>query len=250
MSTSTRDPLKRIGGELMAAAARNNRRRVRRRRVLAIAALPAILVAASTGAAAVGELRTGVGVVDRLLQTEGGGNDGIDRRPGPGSASDPLSLPNSPDGKGAAAIAYLSRDGRVCEAQADLRRRDGAVRGTSGGPCYRPRDLARTLSRRKAICCGSSNGLDRRIYTGLAAAEVVALRFRTESGGVFNARLTRPWTPDAAGAEPLRLFVAVDERDLDVGGDGVQMEEADLLFQRYRVLAELSDGRTVEIVTP
>jgi len=245
------DPLQRIGQELVAAAARSNQRRLRRHRLLAVAVLPALLLTASAGAAAVGDLTTGLPAVDRLLGTEGQPDDGTDPLPGPGNASEPLRLPNSADGTGAGAVAYLSRDGRVCKAQGDFRRSDGAPRGTSGGGCYAPSDLARILSRRTAICCGSVHGPDRRIYDGFASGDVIALRFFTDDGATFEATLTPAWTPDAPGAKPIRLFVAIDERDLDVGTDGiVQPHELDSMKQGYRVEAELRDGRTVQIWTP
>jgi hypothetical protein len=248
VTVGTRDPLELIRHELVAAAARRNRRR---RRLSVLVAVPLLLVAGSATAAAVGDFSTGVRAIDRLLAVERPAHGPTDLRPGPGGASEPLLLPNSPDGKDAAIVAYLSRDGLVCKAQADIRRRDDAPRGTSGGGCYRPGDLARTLSAKTAICCASVNGPDRRIYDGFAAGDVVALRFRFEDGATVDARLTPPWKPAAPAAEPLRLFVAVDERDIDVGGDGVQTDELDLISgRRYRLEAELGDGRTVEVATP
>ncbi|MGH2763339.1 MAG: hypothetical protein ACRDL0_11335 [Thermoleophilaceae bacterium] len=45
--------------------------------------------------------------------------------------------------------------------------------------------------------------------------------------------------------------MAVNEADIDVGGDGVQMDEARLLIaERYRVQATLADGRTVPVRVP
>jgi hypothetical protein len=41
--------------------------------------------------------------------------------------------------------------------------------------------------------------------------------------------MTPPWTPQAPGARALRLVVAIDERDIDVGRDGVQDDELRLL---------------------
>lgn len=239
MTTTAVDPLERIRDQLVGAAARANRRRRRRRLTLGFAVLPLVLVSASAGAAALGGFSTGVPAIDRLLATEGGPAEGTDPRPGAADASEPLALPNAADGTGAAEVAYLSRDGRICKVQGDFRRSDDAPRGGGGG-CYEPADLARMLSARKAICCGSSNGPDRRIYDGYAAGDVVALRFHTDDGASFDATLTEPWRPDAPGAEPLRIFVAVDERDIDVG----------LLHQRYRVEATLQSGRTVSIRTP
>jgi hypothetical protein len=245
------DPFERIRRELVAAAARRRDRTRRRRRVALLVALPLLLVGGTAGAAAVGDFSTGVPAIDGLLANEDGtGSLGADVRPGPGGASEPLSLPSGPDARDAAAVAYLSRDGLVCKAQGDFRRWDDAPRGTYGG-CYAPADLARILARRTAICCGSEHGPERRIYDGFAAGEVVSLRFLMEDGATVEAKLTPPWTPDAPGAEPLRLFVAVDERDVDVGGDGVQMDETDLIMgPHYRVEAELRDGRTVDVRTP
>jgi hypothetical protein len=44
-------------------------------------------------------------------------------------------------------------------------------------------------------------------------------------------KISPPWRPPATGARPLRLLVVIDEADIDVGGDGVQMDEADKLMQ-------------------
>jgi hypothetical protein len=250
MSTTSIDPLQRIRAELVAAAARANRRRLRRRRIVVLTALPVLLATASAGAAVVGGLMTGVPAVDRLLEAEGQPNDPTDPSGGPNSASAVLQLPNTADGSGAGEVAYLSRDGRICKAQADLRQHDGVPRGTSGGGCYAPAALAKSLSTHTAICCESSNGPDRRIYDGFATGDVVALHFYMENGATFDAKLTPKWTPDVPGAAPLRIFVAVDERDIDVGNDGVQLDDLERFHQRYRVEAELDDGRTVQIRTP
>jgi hypothetical protein len=247
------DPFERIRRDLVAAAARRRDRTRRRRRIALLAALPVLLVGGTAGAAAVGDFSTGVPAIDDLLAVEGGSNRpfGGDVRPGPGGASEPLSLPSGAGGRDAAAVAYLSRDGLVCKARGEFRRWDGAARGSYGGGCHAPADLARRLSRRTAILGGSEHGPERRIYDGFAAGDVVALRLLMEDGATVEARLTPPWTPDAPGAEPLRLFVAVDERDIDVGDDGVQLNEGDLLMRfPDRGEAEMSDGRTVEVRVP
>lgn len=245
------DPLERIRRDLVAAAARR-RDRTRRRRLALLVAVPVLLVAGTAGAAAVGDFSTGVPAIDGLLAVEGGEERpfGGDVRPGPGGASEPLSLPAGPDGRDAAAVAYLSRDGLVCKARGDFRRWDGSPRGSYGG-CLPPAYLARMLSRRTVYCCGSEHGPDRRIYDGLAAGDVVALHLLMDDGATVEAKLTPPWTPAAPGAEPLRLFVAVDERDIDVGGDGVQLDEGDSIMRfPDRIEAELNNGRTVEVRTP
>jgi hypothetical protein len=245
------DPFERIRRDLVAAAARRRDRTRRRRRLALLAALPVLLIAGTAGAAAVGDFSTGVPAIDGLLANEdGSGPLGSDVRPGPGGASESLRLPSGADGRDAAAVAYLSRDGLVCKARGDFRRWDGAPRGSYGG-CLAPADLARMLSRRTVYCCASEHGPERRIYDGFAAGDVVALRLLMEDGATVEAKLTPPWTPAAPGAEPLRLFVAVDERDIDVGGDGVQMDESHLIMGgRFRMEATLRDGRTVAVRSP
>ena len=245
------DPFERIRRDLVAAAARRRDRTRRRRRLALLAAVPVLLVVGTAGAAAVGDFSTGVPAIDGLLANEdGSGRPGTDVRPGPGGASEPLRIPAGRDGRDAAVVAYLSRDGLVCTARGDFRRWDGAARGSYGG-CLPPPYLARMLSKRTAYCCASEHGPDRRIYDGLAAGNVVALRLLMDDGATVEAKLTPPWTPDAPGAEPLRLFVAVDERDIDVGGDGVQLDEGDSIMRfPGRAEAELSDGRTVDVRLP
>jgi hypothetical protein len=254
MTTGTaersKDALDRIRRELVAAAARRNKRR-RRRRLLAVAALPIVTLVAGAGAVAIVQFSTGVPAIDRLLANETPGPGTIDLRPGPGGASEPLPLPNSPDGRDAAAVAYVSRDGHVCIARGDVRRRDNAARGSSGGSCYPPAELARMLSTGTVVCCALAASPERRVYDGFAAGNVAALRFQVEGSPPFEARLTPPWTPDAPGAEPLRLFVAINETDIGVGGDGVQFNEGSrLIDERYRVEARLEDGRTIQVRTP
>jgi hypothetical protein len=61
--------------------------------------------------------------------------------------------------------------------------------------------------------------------TGVAARDVVSLRFLAAGQDPIEARRTPPWRPDVPGAEPLRLLVAVNEHDIEAGDDGVQMDE-------------------------
>ena len=243
-----RDPLARIRAELVGAAGRRIRRRRARRRLAVAGAVLALGVGASAVAAGVSDFSTGVPVIDELLPDQAP-RSGVDVRPGPGGASEPLPLPNSADGKDAVAIAYVNRDGSICKAQGDFRRSDGAPRGSDGGgDCRPPADLARRLGARPAICCGLMASPERRVYDGLAAGNVVALSLELESGRSLEARLTRPWKPGVPGAEPLRVFAAVDETDIDVGGNGVQAGELDtVLMYRFTIEARLADGRTVEV---
>ena len=56
--------------------------------------------------------------------------------------------------------------------------------------------------------------------------------------------------PQADGAVPMRHFVVIDEADIYVGGDGVQMDEADRLAQPFPPLVvTLSDGTTRRVAS-
>src|SRR5829696_694724 len=110
--------------------------------------------------------------------------------------------------------------------------------------------LARMLDRRGVVCCSLAAGSDNRTYEGHADADVVAIRFLVP-GGPVEARLTKPWTPTVPGGQPERYFVATDERDIDVGGDGIQMDEMDLIpIEIPRLELEYADGRVVRWEPP
>jgi hypothetical protein len=240
------DPLAAIRGQLVAAARGRIRRRRRRRRAALVVTLALLLMAAGAAASELTGFSTGVSAIDRLLAVESGeGGRGLELRPGTGRASDALPAPGLTGGKGGMALAYLSRAGRVCAAAAeDIG--DRGVRGSFGG-CYDPADLARRLERRGVVLTGMSGSPRDRTYSGHAAADVVAVRLLLP-GGPVEARLTRPWRPRAAGGEPQRFFIAVDERDIDVGVDGVQSDEIDLISPRPpRLELEYSDGHVREV---
>jgi hypothetical protein len=240
------DPLAAIRLQLVAAARGRIVRRRRRRRAALVVTLVLLLVAAGAAASELTGLSTGVPAVDRLLAVESGdGGRGLELRPGTGGASDPLPAPGLTGGKGGMALAYLSRAGRVCTAAAeDIG--DRGVRGGFGG-CYEPADLARRLERRGVVLTSMSGGPDDRTYSGYAAGDVVAVRLLLP-GAPVEAKLTEPWTPRAPGGEPQRFFVGVDERNVDVGGDGVQEDEVALISPRPpRLELEYADGRVVEV---
>jgi hypothetical protein len=257
MSVPTRhvatDALGALRGELVSAARRRAARRRARTRVLAAAAAAVMLLAIAAAAGALSNFSTGVPTVDKLLQIESGvdappGEAGRDLRPGPGAASEPLKVPVM-DRTGHA-VAYLSRDGRICHATAQRHPRiEGSVRGSFGG-CYEPADLARQLELRTILWGGSSLGPDHRVFSGYAAADVEEIRVVGEDHPM-RVGLSPPWTPAAPGAEPLRHFVVVDETDIDVGGDGVQMNEIDLISRRApRLQVRLTGGDVREILPP
>lgn len=247
------DPLDAIRTELVAAARRRTGRARRHRRTLVATVVSLSLASAGALAATLAEFTTGVPAIDRLLENSvvpDQGQPSADLRPGPGDASEPLPLPAGEGGKDAVGVAYLSRDGRVCAVQGELRRFDNAPRGSYGG-CYEPESLAAELARKGAILQGSTIGPERRIYDGFAAADVHEVRLFVNDRQVARAELTDPWTPAIAGAEPLRFWVAIDETDIDVGDDGVQQDEIDLLPTAPPDLeVEFSDGRVIERETP
>lgn len=239
------DPLDALRLELVGAARRQVARRRKRRRNATIGAALLALLAVAAGASALNEFSTGVPVVDELLEVEGGSLVG---EPGPGGATEPLPVPTN-DGT-AQALAYLSKDGTVCHIEAERHPRiEGSVRGGGGG-CWLAADLARRLDRNGVVWSGSSHGPERRTYNGYADGEVESIRVVGEAAGA-NVRMTKPWTPRTEGGEALRFFVVVDERDIDVGDDGVQIDEIDLISTPIPAIeVTYADGRTEKIEAP
>jgi hypothetical protein len=236
------DPLPALRAELVGAARRQVARRRTRRRVLAVAAALLALLAATAGAAALSEFSTGVSTIDTLLDVEGGSLVG---EPGPGGATEPLKVPTN-DGT-AQALAYLSRDGTICHVQAEAHPRiEGAVRGGGGG-CHPAAALADKLGREGIVWSGSTLGPDRRVFSGYADGNVERIRV-LDASQAADVQLTERWTPEAPAAEALRFFVIVDERDIDVGDDGLQPDELELIQAEFpSIEATYSDGRRVEI---
>ena len=243
MSSATRhvegDPLEALRSELVAAGRRRVSRRRRGRRTAVVTGMLVGLLALTAGAGALINFSTGVPAVDTLLEIESPdspGGSGRDIRPGPGQAAQPLQVPTG-DGT-ANAVAYLARDGTICHATAD-----GSARGSTGG-CWRVADLVRALDRRKVVWNGLAAGADNRVFDGYADGDVAAIRV-ADGGDSITVKLSPPWTPRTAGAEPMRHFVVIDEADLDVGDDGVQTDETHLIAPPFPPLVvTLSDGTT------
>jgi hypothetical protein len=123
------------------------------------------------------------------------------------------------------------------------------LRGGGGG-CWLAADLARKLDRRGVVWSGSSHGPERQTYNGYADGDVTSMRVLGEAAGA-EVRMTKPWRPRTEGAEALRFFVVIDERDIDVGDDGVQLDEADLIMRPLPAIeVTYADGRRERIEAP
>ncbi len=208
MSTSNRyvetDALASLRDELMRAASRRASRRRPARRIAIVVAIVVGLLAATAATAALTDFTTGVPVVDELV--------GIEKlptnRPGPGDASEPLAVTMG-DGT-YRVVAYLARDGGVCIVSAERHR--GGVRGGFGG-CPPLEVVNRQVARGGAAWFGSSHGPKERTYQLIVAGDVESVRPLGE--GDWKVLMTPPWTPEAPGARPLRLAVAIDDEDID-----------------------------------
>jgi hypothetical protein len=122
-------------------------------------------------------------------------------------------------------VAYLTQGGQVRIAFAEPHR--GGVRGGGAGG-WTAADLARRLQRRGPDLHGSTHGPEQRVFYGYADGAVRSVRVKGE--GNWTVKMSEPWTPEVAGARPLRLLVVIDDRDIDVGDDGVQTDEMHALM--------------------
>jgi hypothetical protein len=183
-----------------------------------------MLLALAAGAAAIANLGTGVSAIDELLDVEHGysGPGGLPA----GRGTDPVDV-RMGDGV-YQFVAYLNRRGEVVTAFAERHR--GGVRGGGNGAGPRAADLARTLKRRGVVLHGASYGAEQRVWWGYADGSVESVRVN-EPAGDWTVRMSPPWRPPAHGARPLRVLVVIDQTDIDVGGDGPPLEEADRLMQ-------------------
>jgi hypothetical protein len=232
-----RDALAALRAELVRAAGRRSAKRRTARRRVVVVAVAALLVAATGATAALTEFSTGVPVVDELAGIESGPS--VELRPGPGDASEALLVPM---GDGVyKTVAYLARDGGVCVVSAERHR--GGVRGSFGG-CPALKGLLRRVERSGGAWGGSSHGVDERTYQLLVAGEVRSIRALGE--GAWKVLMTPPWTPEAPGARPLRLVVAIDEADLALEATDFPPEA----YRRPRLELTYGDGRTRIIEGP
>jgi hypothetical protein len=215
------DALAALRAELTMAAGRRIRRRRGRRRTVIVVALIALLLAATAATAALIRSSTGVPAVDKLLEIDNYGGSALPA----GRGTRPIKV-RMGDGV-YQIVAYLNRRGEVSIASAQ--RHNGGVRGTSSGGGYRPADLARRLRRHGTMLAGSSHGPEQRVFWGYADGAVRSVRVKG-TPGEWLVKMSPPWRPHARGARPIRLLVVIDERDIDVGDDGVQMDEGERLM--------------------
>jgi hypothetical protein len=230
MTTATRhietDALAGLREELMRAAGRRAGRRRPARRAIIVVAIIVGLLAASAGAAELTGFTTGVPAVDELLDREApsqdptpGGVPRLDLRPGPGPASEPLSVPEGDHT--VATVAYLTRDGNICTASADRHR--GGVRGSYGGCSGTVDYVTRRVKRQGGVWAGSALGLEQRTNTFLLDGDLESVQVRGQ--GDWTVRMTPPWTPQAPDARPFRLVVVIDDADIGNPDDGGQPGE-------------------------
>jgi hypothetical protein len=212
------DALAALRAELTMAAGRRIRRRRAQRRTVVIFALIALLLVATAGGAAVIQNSTGVPAIDKLLDIEVPPG----ARPGPGAASEPLVVPEGDHRTNV--VAFQARNGSICIATGDFH--NGGVRGSFGG-CPPLESVNRQVERRGASWGSFTLGLDARTFHMLVAGEVESLRPLVP--GDWRVLMTPPWTPNAAGARPLRLVVLIDDRDYGNPDDGFQMDEMDAI---------------------
>lgn len=197
------DALAALRAELTMAAGGRIKRRRARHRVAMIAALIALLLAATAATAALTDVSTGVPAVDELLDVD----VPAVHHPGPGDATKALPV-RIGDGT-YQTVAYLARDGSVCVVSAERHR--GGVRGGFGG-CPPLEDVNRRIERRGAVWFGLSHGPEQRTYQLIVGGDVESIRALEK--GDWTIRMTPPWTPQTRDARPLRLAVAIDDRDL------------------------------------
>jgi hypothetical protein len=247
MNTAVRhvetDALGALRAELVRAGRRAGTRRRRRRRAATLLAAALGLLALAAGAAAVANFSTGVPAVDELLEREApsapvpGEAPRLDTRPGPGAASEPLTVSL---GGTHQAVAYLSRDGHICTATADHHR--GGVRGSYGG-CLPVDMVNRHVENSGGIWSGSAIGADSRTNFFLVDGEVESIRALGD--GDWTVRMTPPWTAEAPDTRALRLVVVIDDADVGNPDDGLQPNELPpRAFDEPKLELTYGDGRT------
>jgi len=250
------DPLGAIRMELVAAARRRTATRHRHQRVSTAAATGAATLVAVAGASAITGVGTGIQAIDELLGTVtshqpvrlgwgGAIRSGSIAPADSQSTSPPLAVPWGDGSHNADAVAYLTRSGTICIAVARPSG-EGVSEAVGVGSCMLPATLSTRLADDAVLVMGTFVGDTAVIVHGYVAEDVESIEVRGPDGPL-DVQLTDSWTPDAPGAEPLRVFAAVGR--FDSGADGLHADEADRVMnpRKYTWRAEFRDGRIVEI---
>jgi hypothetical protein len=247
------DPLGAIRMELVGAARRRSATRHRRQRISTATAVGLATVATAAGASAVTGVGTGIPAVDELLgnfssrQVDPPGPRGGIRfgsnAPASRATSPPLKVPGD-HGSPTEAVAYVSRGAGICFAFAKPSG-EGVSEARGVGGCMSPTVLSQRLADDAFLVIGTSTGRGGGRVNGYASKDVESIEVLGPDGPLA-VQLTDAWKPDVAGAEPLRVFVAIGASG--AGGEGLHVDEVDRLIdpRNYTVTARLADGRTVE----
>jgi hypothetical protein len=244
------DPLGAIRKELLNAAWRKKARDDRRRRMATVAsALMLMFVSVVGGAGAlgidfplIGDALEGL-VAGRQEAERDENRDPTlpkapaDLKPGEGNVSEPLRFAADAGGT-AVAAAYLNRNDDVCFVLA------GQSSGAGAAGCMSPLVLARRVDAGVAYL-QAIHGAPSLVVTGYVSPEIENLVVRGP-GGQLDVRLGSPWTPEVAGASPLRPFIATRNRG---GQDHFDPAQQDVLLdvRNYSAEVHLRDGRTIKV---
>jgi hypothetical protein len=91
---------------------------------------------------------------------------------------------------------------------------------------------------------------EQRVWWGYADGSVELVRVSARAGE-WKVKLSPPWRPPATDARPLRLLIVIDEKDIDVGADGVQMDEIELISAPMPQLeVRLAGGEVKKVLPP
>ena len=197
------------------------------------------LLALTAGAGALTNFSTGVPAVDTLLEIESPERArwvGTGHPAGTGSGRGAAG--RFPLGHGTSPRGDLSGPGRQGLPRHRRTGRRGARPAGAGG--WRTWHGPSTGARSSGTAWRP--GPTTACFDGYADGGVTAIRV-AGAGDSITVKLSRPWTAQAAGAEPLRHFVVIDEADIDVGGDGVQMDEANRIVQPFPPLVVTTERR-------
>jgi hypothetical protein len=253
------DPLGAIRMELVGAARRRKMARRRRKRVSTTAAVGFATLAMAAGATAVMDVSTGVPAIDKTLQIRQN-NAGPSQDMADDPRLDPLTgnlqvadIDNAvspaleaPWGSGSVVgVKYVSTGGIICLALAETDGEGVSEARGQVGDCATPTEVSQRLADDTSFVSGIAVG-ETLVINGFAREDVEELRARGPSGPL-SVRMSDVWSPDVAGAQPMRVFLAYGA--VDTNGDGRRdVRDSGRLLDPavYTLEARLEDGRTLE----